>query len=178
MISGSEFDFSATAAQRTGGWGQQFNFSVEVRDRFSRNVSIYAWQKKGAEDYTLINSTICENCGPGFNKINFTRRYNGSDITAAGGWTFKINATNADGNASLDGFTYTVEKDDINTDYISPANETNINRSATTVLSVRSYDRDLGAYPNGTSEAIGKIYISVFNINSFESSPSTISADS
>ena len=167
---------SNSSSDKTGGWGEQFNFSVDVGDRFNRNVTVFAWHKLGAGSYELIDSFVCESCSL-YKQINFTYDYVGDNISSADGWTFKFNATNADGSSELSGFTYTVEKDDINTDYIAPNNEVNINRSGNATLSVRSFDRDLGVYPNGSSEAVGKIYISVITIDNFESSPSTISAN-
>ncbi|MBU2483401.1 MAG: hypothetical protein KJ760_20135, partial [Proteobacteria bacterium] len=175
-ILGNELTAGNSSAERTGGWGETFNFSVKVRDRFSRNITIYAWHKKGISgDFEFIDNFLCESCDSGFQQINFTYDYNGTDIDL---WEFKFNTTNPDGASSLSGFTYTIEKDDIDTDYILPDNEDFINRSDDIIFSVRSFDNDLGAYPNGSSEAVGKIYFSTIGVDTlFESSPTPIDAD-
>jgi len=109
--------------------------------------------------------------------MNFTYDYNGSDISGVGGWTFYFNATNDDGVSTQSGFTYTVEEDDINTNYIYPGNEISINRNETTIFSVRSYDRDNQTYPDTSDEAIGKIYLSTVGFDTLFDTPNSISAD-
>jgi len=72
-----------------GGWGEYFNFTVNVSERFGRNITVIAWHKKGVAAYTPIANFTCESCTD-FTLINFTFNYNGSDITSVGGWTFKF----------------------------------------------------------------------------------------
>ncbi|MBI4009878.1 MAG: hypothetical protein HY361_01625, partial [Candidatus Aenigmarchaeota archaeon] len=164
----------------TGGWGEEFNFTVQVRDRFSRNVTIFAWHKpSSAAEYALLpNDTAnvtCANCDTTFQTINFTYDYqpNSGNLTS---WTFKFNASNPDGNEELDGFSYTVEKDDIDIVNTTPGQNITVNRSAfTSVFSARAFDRDNSTYPVG---AAGKIFLDAFAYGSYESSPpSTTSAD-
>jgi len=162
IIDGNLLNSSASSAEKTGGWGEEFNFTIEVGDRFNRDVEVYAWHKKGANDYEEIGSYTCTSCSL-YKQINFTYDYNGTDITAADGWTFKFNATNADGLREESGFTYTVEKDDIHSNYTEPTNNISINRSEATLFAIQINDTDNRTLPNGTKEAIGKIYISIFD---------------
>ncbi|MCG2724293.1 hypothetical protein L6303_06120, partial [archaeon] len=154
----------------TGGWGEEFNFSVMAMDRFGRNVTIYAWHKKSTDaEYTQIGSWTCEGCGS-WTQANFTYDYIPTDKAA---WSFKFNATNPDGATTLDGNAYTVEQDDINADIIRPSADDFLNRSQNTVYSIRVYDRDNQTYPSGSS---GKIWLSIVGTAVFESSPSPISS--
>ncbi|MBI4010468.1 MAG: hypothetical protein HY361_04775, partial [Candidatus Aenigmarchaeota archaeon] len=161
----------------TGGWGEEFNFTVLVRDRFSRNVTIFAWQKpSAAAEYSLIpNNTYnftCVNCDSGFNKINFTYDYqpNTGNLTT---FVFKFNSSSPDGNTELAGFSYTVEKDDIDVNVTSPLHNAVVSRNASSVFSVLAYDRDNRTYPEGAN---GKVYISIVGTDTFEASPTAISS--
>ncbi|MBN4049279.1 hypothetical protein JYT91_01550, partial [archaeon AH-315-M20] len=170
LLQTASLAISGDDTQTIGGWGEYFNFSVEAKARFGRNITVIAWHKKGTDAYTQIDNVTCEACTD-FTIINFTYDYNGSDIAAAGAWTFKFNATNPDGGTELAGFTYTVEKDDINTTVITPLNDAQINRTANTTFSVQLIDRDNKTLIGGPD--YGEISISVSGTALFETSPAT-----
>ncbi|RKY30030.1 MAG: hypothetical protein DRP74_07785, partial [Candidatus Omnitrophota bacterium] len=58
-------------SKTTGGWGESFNFTVMVRDRFSRNVTVMAWHKTGIGSYEQIDNWTCVNCGA-WTQANFS----------------------------------------------------------------------------------------------------------
>ncbi|MCK4967570.1 MAG: hypothetical protein KAS12_00820, partial [Candidatus Aenigmarchaeota archaeon] len=154
-------------ATTTGGWGEEFNFSTMVKDRFGRNITVYAWHKKSTGNYELIDNWTCESCAS-WTQANFTYDYVSNNISLL---DFKFNATNDDGSTELSGFSYTIEKDDINSNTIQPQNDIIINRNVSTVFSIRSYDRDNTTYPDNAN---GKIWVSIYDIDTFETSPSSI----
>jgi len=160
-----------------GGWGETFNFSVQTRDRFGRNVTVFALHKKTGEEFTEISNDTCVDCEIQTG-MNFTFDYNGSDVAAVDGWTFKFNATNPDGDTQLAGFTYTVEEDDVNATIFYPTPNVFVNRSNTTVFSINVYDADNRTYLDGASQGQGEITISISGTTSFETSPDTINAES
>ncbi|MBU4352969.1 MAG: hypothetical protein KJ939_07880, partial [Nanoarchaeota archaeon] len=149
-----------------GGWGESYNFTVLVKDRFARNVTVFAWHKKGAAAYTQINNWTCEDCGA-WTQANFSYVYNGTDI---GSWKVKANFTNFDGPSETSETEYTVEADDTNADYSFPAYDFMVNRSQTTNFTINIYDRDNQSTPGylvegAIDEGKGRIYISKFNSN-------------
>ncbi|MFH1409530.1 MAG: hypothetical protein ABIH34_06475, partial [Nanoarchaeota archaeon] len=152
-----------------GGWGEDFNFSAEVSDRFGRDVTVNLYHRQGIGEWIFVQQKVCTACSE-YTQMNFTYDYSGGNISATDGWSFKLNATNADGGTTLLGFTYTVEKDDTNTTVIGPANGVTIRRNDTTTFSVRVHDVDNQTYPNGTM-ADSIIYISIVGTSLFESSP-------
>ncbi|MGB9693770.1 MAG: hypothetical protein ACPLYF_02900, partial [Fervidobacterium sp.] len=103
LLANATLYINGDSSRITGGWGEEFNFSVLVRDRFGRDVTVYAWHRKGTQPYALIGSWICSNCLQ-WTLHNFTYDYVGTDI---GSWDFKFNATNADGSSELAGYGYT-----------------------------------------------------------------------
>jgi hypothetical protein len=132
----------------SAGWGEQFNFSVEVRDRFGRNVTVYAWHKPVAKaEWQPLGSWLCINC-LAWTQANFSYNYaqniHPDNITA---WEFKFNATNADGNSELYGYRYIIEKDDINVNNITPAwNQTVYRREGFSFI-LEAFDRDNKTIP-------------------------------
>src|SRR3989339_309233 len=156
-----------------GGWGERFNFSINVGDRFNRDVTVYAWHKKGAGEYSLIDSEVCTSCNL-YTQINFSYDYNGNDL---GGWSYKFNATNPDGGAETDDFTFTIEADDVNSDFSSPVYNATVNRSELTNFVININDTDNFTSPGylvagQIDEGKGRIYFSKFGTNNtFDSSP-------
>ncbi|RKY29960.1 MAG: hypothetical protein DRP74_07910, partial [Candidatus Omnitrophota bacterium] len=165
-------------SKTTGGWGESFNFTVLVRDRFSRNVTVMAWHKTGLNDYEQISNWTCVNCGS-WAQANFSFDYDGNDI---GSWNMKINFTNADGGSETSVLSYAVEADDVNADYSTPATNAIINRSATTSFVINIYDRDNSSTPGylvsgATDEGKGKIYIYKYGGTELPDSSPAISAN-
>ena len=154
---------NGTVTPTTGGWGENFTFSVKVRDRFGRNVTVYAWHRKVGETWQLIDSYTCVNC-LSWTQMNFTYDYICSDI---GTWEFKFNATNTDGNNELYSTdnTYVVEKDDINVDSIMPAWNATVNRSQPYNFTLRIWDRDNQTYAFGLTFGQDFIQISKYGSN-------------
>ncbi|MCW1309358.1 MAG: hypothetical protein QXP04_01560, partial [Candidatus Nanoarchaeia archaeon] len=146
----------------TGGWGEQFNFSVMVKDRFGRNVTVYAWHKKGVEDYNLIGSWECVNCAS-WTQANFSYDY--SHLNISDNWYFKFNATNVDGSTEIGGYNFKVEKDDIDVINITPSWNENINRSTPYNFTLEIYDRDNQTPATLLEFGKGFIQISQFGSN-------------
>jgi len=172
LLDNSTLYIDGNDALTTGGWGEEFNFSAMVKDRFGRDVTVYVWHKKSAGDYVLMDSWVCTSCAS-WTQANFTYDYVADNMST---WEFKFNATNADSSTELSGFSYTIEKDDIDSNLILPLNEVTINRSETTVFSIRSYDRDNDTYPTGSD---GMILISIYdidNIDNYDQEP-TLTSD-
>jgi hypothetical protein len=164
---------NATIQPSDGGWGLQRNFSVMVKDRFGRNVTVYAWHRKGAAAYTLIDNWTCINCST-WTQANFTYKYDCADI---GSWSFKFNATNPDGSATEYGSSYEIQKDYVSVTIVSPSGGSTVNRSTTTQFILEIYDVDNQSVPyelmtGGTDEGKGVISISKYGSNeTFDKSP-------
>ena len=146
----------------SGGWGENFTFSVYTRDRFGRNVTVYAWHRIIGQDWKLIDSYICQNCLT-WTQINFSYDYMCENIST---WEFKFNASNDDGTSQIYGKTYSVEKDDVNVESVQPLNYEIVNRSQTTDFIVYVWDRDAQQVaPEGSR---GRIYISAYTLDQWE----------
>ncbi|MCG2719178.1 MAG: hypothetical protein L6266_00360, partial [Nanoarchaeota archaeon] len=133
----------SNSTKTTGGWGESYNFTVLVKDRFARNVTVFAWHKKGTAAYTQINNWTCEDCGA-WTQANFSYVYNGTDI---GSWKVKANFTNLDGPSETSETEYTIEADDTNADYSFPTYDSMVNRSQITNFTINIYDRDNQSTP-------------------------------
>jgi hypothetical protein len=166
LLANATLYINGNSSLTTGGWGEEFNFSVFVRDRFGRNVTVYAWHKPvAAVTWNLIDFWTCVNCLV-WTQANFTYDYQPTDI---GIWEFKFNASNADGSSELSGYAYTVEKDDVDVYAIAPSPDVIVNRSEpTTTFAIRVYDRDNKSYPTGS---LSKIWLDVFTYGSYEAAP-------
>ena len=170
LLENATLFINGDSSRTVGGWGEEFNFSVKVRDRFGRDVVVYAWHRNASGD-SLIGSWTCSNC-LNWQEHNFTYDYLPENIYPS--WFFFFNASNADGSSRLDGYTYEVERDDINIYNYTPAPDAIVNRSSSSTFSVRAWDRDNNSYPTGS---YGKIWIDVYTYQSYETSPSIITSD-
>jgi hypothetical protein len=162
---GTPYLYINGTAKTIGGWGENFRFNVTVKDRFSRNVSIYGWHKTTGS-YVLVGNWNCTNCGS-LTEANFTYDYNG---TEKGAWIFKFNATNPDGGNESSTLGYTVEADDVNANYLYPGNNGTVNRSQATNFSINIWDTDNASAPgylmsDGVDKEKGRIYLSKFASN-------------
>ncbi|RLG86476.1 MAG: hypothetical protein DRO18_04350, partial [Thermoprotei archaeon] len=160
---------NGNSSKDAGGWGESFVFGVKTRDRFGRNVTVYAWHRVVGGSWQFMGKKTCENC-LNWTQLNFTYDYQPTDIET---WEFKFNASNEDGDNEIYGKIYKVEKDDVKIDLIKPENEQIVNRSSTTVFAVRLFDLDNQSYPTGTT---GKVYISIFDISTYETTPPILSS--
>ena len=114
--------------------------NVSVRDRFSRNVTVFLWHKKPGGSFEQVGNWTCETCGS-WTEANFTYDYNGTDVGI--GWRYKFNATNPDGGDETSETEYTIEEDDITSDYIYPAYNGTVNRSQLTNFTINVFDLEL-----------------------------------
>jgi len=167
LLESATLYINASNSTTLGGWGEIFNFTVQVKDRFGRNVTVFALHKKGSGEYVEIGNDTCVNCADQ-TTMNFTFDYNGSDVSSPGTWTFKFNATNDDGDTQLNGFTYIIEKDDINATIVGPLPDAFVNRSGTTIFSVSVFDSDNRTYLFGASQGKGEIRVTIAGTTSFE----------
>ncbi|MCK9371409.1 hypothetical protein M0R04_15955, partial [Candidatus Dojkabacteria bacterium] len=175
---GTPYLFINHTEKTTGGWGEFYNFNISFRDRFARSVNITGWHKKTG-DYDAVDSFICTNCGDS-TEANFNYTYNGTD---KGSWTFKFNTTNPDGGNESSLLTYTIESDDINADYSSPANNATVNRSLKTNFTMVIFDKDNASSPGylveGSLDAEkGKIYFAKFGTNNTWDTATGLNANS
>ena len=60
--------------------------------------------------------------------------------------------------------------DDISANATQPSNNSVINRSESTLFSVRVFDVDNQTYPNGTAQASGKVEITIYDLVTWEAS--------
>ncbi|UCC91586.1 MAG: hypothetical protein JSV39_04745 [Candidatus Aenigmatarchaeota archaeon] len=148
----------------SGGWGEEWNFTVKVRDRFSRNVTVRLWHqylKSGPwENYTLLGEYNCTNCID-WTQVNFTYDYNCSHIAS---WEYFFNATNPDGESNTSVHGYEIEQDDVSVYNVTPPQNEHINRSQTTQFIVQMNDTDNKTYPNNTD---GKIKMTTVNLGTW-----------
>ncbi|MEM4958531.1 MAG: hypothetical protein QXX12_01505, partial [Nanopusillaceae archaeon] len=106
---------------KVGGWGEKFEFSVEVRDRFGRDVIVRMYHRKVGGEWSLVDEKVCYSCLE-WTQFNFSYDYDYTDIS---NWEFKFEGINSDGISEYYGFVYTVEKDDVELTPIQPQwNET------------------------------------------------------
>ncbi|MFC2143647.1 hypothetical protein ACFLQN_04590, partial [Candidatus Aenigmatarchaeota archaeon] len=163
----------------SSGWGTRFNFTVFVRDRFSRNVSIYGADKKVGGSYTFVNTSNCTYC-ENLTQVNFSDEYECGDI---GQWIFKFNASNADGWSENESSVYTLVADITQAYNITPIFNATVNRSQETNFTIRVYDAENASSPyelrsSGTDTGQGLIKITTYaNNDTFDTSPEISSND-
>ncbi|MCK5233928.1 MAG: hypothetical protein KAJ91_03865, partial [Candidatus Aenigmarchaeota archaeon] len=171
LVINSTLYISADSSATLGGWGEEFNFSVEVRDRFGRDVEVYLWHKTSAASvYTLVASDTCSSCGS-WTVMNFTYDYQPDDMDT---WVFKFNTTNDDGATELAGHTYIIEEDNVSVTSIWPPLGAVVNRSVSTTFSIRAFDTDNQTYANNSNS---KIWLDDFTYGSYESAPPILTSD-
>ncbi|UCD07246.1 MAG: hypothetical protein JSW41_05485, partial [Candidatus Aenigmatarchaeota archaeon] len=150
----------------TGGWGEDWNFTVMVRDRFKRNVTVRLWHRStdvvGYNTYQMVDEYNCTDC-ENWTQVNMTFDYNYSHI---GNWYFFFNATNDDGVDSTAAQTYRLEEDDVNVDIIYPLQYVNISRNVTTNFTLYVNDTDNRSVAK--LNTLGKIWISVYDWTQIE----------
>ncbi|MCK5333912.1 MAG: hypothetical protein KAJ24_05330, partial [Candidatus Aenigmarchaeota archaeon] len=146
------------------GWGNQFNFSVDVRDRFGRNITVYAWHRKAGDPaYTLIGTDICIDCAS-WNQINFSSIYYPENIST---WEYKFNATNDDGGKELSGESYIIEKDDVSVYNITAAWNATVMRSSAFNFTMQMWDDD-----NNTAPSVLEFGKGFFRVSQYASNTS------
>ncbi|MCK5594287.1 MAG: hypothetical protein KAI18_03530, partial [Candidatus Aenigmarchaeota archaeon] len=161
LLENSTLYIDADDASTVGGWGEGFNFSTMVMDRFGRDVTVNVWHKKSAGDYELIDSWVCTSCAT-WTQANFTYDYTYTDISS---WEFKFNATNADGLTELSGLAYSVEKDDVAVYNETPGWAATVMRSSALNFTTRFDDTDNGTSPEILEFGKGYFQISKFGSN-------------
>ncbi|MFH0929623.1 MAG: hypothetical protein V1818_04740, partial [Candidatus Aenigmatarchaeota archaeon] len=160
---------SSTQGGSTGGWGEKWTYSIELRDNDTNavNVSLWAFNLSGTNSWAMLNSTVCD--GSGSNPIcpnptsSFqTITFSGHNFTCSNleslytrGIEFKFNAsdilnyTNQSSNS-----TFNLERDNVFVEHIS-GTENNVNREgdSTTqlVLQVQDIDRNYANVGSGVN---------------------------
>ncbi|MDY6778770.1 MAG: hypothetical protein SVU32_08960, partial [Candidatus Nanohaloarchaea archaeon] len=149
-----------------GGWGETFNFTVEVYDQKGRNVTVYLWERRaGTEKWYRRNSTLVEDCSPS-SPCNVSLTYAGYTPDNISLREFKFNASNQDGTNESGITSFEVERDDVELQPTNPDQGDRINRSDVTNVTLRVYDLDNESYVSG---ATGRVYMSTLDKNTFDS---------
>ncbi|MFB6215923.1 MAG: hypothetical protein ABEJ72_03005, partial [Candidatus Aenigmatarchaeota archaeon] len=78
LLENSTVSVSGNESRSSGGWGEQFNFSVEVRDRYGRDVTVRLWH--GTGEYTFVGSKTCQDCSD-WTQLNFSSQYSPENIS-------------------------------------------------------------------------------------------------
>ncbi|MCG2724005.1 hypothetical protein L6303_04630, partial [archaeon] len=166
-------------ATTTGGWGERFYFNISVVDPQGDNVNLtLKWNHSAnpANNFEYLNNTLCTSCTP---ERNATLNYKGFACTNADTSVldtdvfFRINAsdnsTTTENNSWGPDLNYyfTIDKDDINSNNITPAWNMTVNRSQAYNFTIQLIDSDRAVSP--TSSEIQStetpIYISKFGSN-------------
>ncbi|MHA1740728.1 MAG: Ig-like domain-containing protein, partial [Candidatus Thorarchaeota archaeon] len=133
-----------TQQDMLGGWGEPWNFSIMVRDRFGRNVTTTLYHKKGAADYTPIDTYLCPDCLT-WTKANMTYDYVCSDI---GEWKYLFSINNSDGEVNTSEYIYSIEQDDTDVFNLTPTWNFTVNRSQPYNFTLLTNDTDNQTIPS------------------------------
>ncbi|NIO44470.1 MAG: hypothetical protein GTN36_02850, partial [Candidatus Aenigmarchaeota archaeon] len=135
----------------TGGWGEDFNFTVNVTDPNTYNVSVYAWHSiypSGPWEQigNQINISGCNVSYPCNVTITYSDYVCGNQ-TATMYYFFNVSNNNSYvANTSVHYFA--IEKDDINVDNVSSSWNETINRSEAFNFTLNISDRDNQSAPH------------------------------
>jgi len=167
LLENETVNASETPGSTTGGWGEDWNFTVMVRDRFGRNVTIRLWHKStdvaGYEDYSMVEEYNCTDC-ENWTQVNMSFEYNQSHM---GNWYYFFNATNyEDGESGTAENTYKLEEDDVSVFVQYPVEFANISRNETTNFTMLLNDTDNRTAPPLNTK--GKIWISAYSYDNIE----------
>ncbi|RLF39318.1 MAG: hypothetical protein DRN12_07140, partial [Thermoplasmata archaeon] len=123
------------------GWGEIYVFSVNVSDLNAEDVNVTLWLSSDNVSWTLVNWTICYDCGVE-QKISFTyHQYTCNDM---GTQYFKFNATDPHNETDRPSINFTLYADDVEIIYVY-GNESEVNRSESTLLQVKINDTDIAS---------------------------------
>ncbi|MFH1473362.1 MAG: hypothetical protein ABIE55_00555, partial [Candidatus Aenigmatarchaeota archaeon] len=155
----------------TGGWGETWLYSANIRDKDSNtvNVSLWAYNLSGTSVWELLNSTscpgaLCANPTTSFQTVTFdghTFACSNLESLLSRGVTFKFNAsdtlnyTNESSNS-----TFTLERDNTLTQFVPGDSGGSVNREGdnTVSLVVQIQDEDKG-YINVGGSVSSKIFV-------------------
>ncbi|NIO22630.1 MAG: hypothetical protein GTN38_01200, partial [Candidatus Aenigmarchaeota archaeon] len=152
-----------TVSPDPGGWGETFNFTVNVSDPQTDNVSVYLWhsiypggpwESVGSQE----NVSGCNSSSP----CNVTISYSGytcDNITSTMYYFFNAtdNASHTT-NTSVDYFA--IESDDVNIWNVTPSANAIVNRTIATNFTAQIYDKDNQSYD---ADVLGRIWISTYS---------------
>ncbi|MEM2963688.1 MAG: hypothetical protein QXN01_04305, partial [Candidatus Anstonellales archaeon] len=136
----------------SAGWGEIWNFSIEVKDLEGDDLNI-SLQIDTGSGYIILENKSCQNCGS-WTQINFTESLDCGNISSNAYYKFVIVDNRSNSNATIP-HSFTIEKDDINYTVIQ-GHQSIANRSGsqtdTLIVSVIDSDRNLsvGEGVNGT----------------------------
>ncbi|RLC60781.1 MAG: hypothetical protein DRI01_09640, partial [Chloroflexi bacterium] len=157
----------------TGGWGELFNFSVNVSDPQGDvvNVSVLIFKTGWTEWYYLNSSFVNTSLYGCTGTPNCTVYviYGGFEKGDISSYEYMFNATDDDGyveNLTSTSFVFTVEKDDVIVYNETPAPSATINRSQTTEFAARYYDADRGVWI--TDGVLGRIWITTTDVATWD----------
>jgi hypothetical protein len=152
--------------QTAGGWGDDWNFSIMVRDRFGRNVTVRLWHRStsvaGYANYQVIDEYNCTYCSS-WTQVNMTFPYNYSHI---GDWYYFFNASNPDGENDVSETYYRIGKDNVTVDPIYPTADLVINRSQSVNFTIEVYDTNNGSVPPENTK--GRVMLTVYSLGQNE----------
>ncbi|MCX6814804.1 MAG: hypothetical protein NTY20_04115 [Candidatus Aenigmarchaeota archaeon] len=124
----------------SAGWGELWNFSVDVMDMEGDNLNISLQIDTGSGYFVLENKT-CNNCAS-WTQLNFTESLDCGNVSSAVYYKFVILDNRSNPNTTAP-HSFTIEKDDINYTVFQGASST-ANRSGNQIdtLIVRVIDKD------------------------------------
>jgi len=162
--------YNGNVTPGVGGWGETFNFTVQVYDKKGRDVTVYAYYRHTAgQPWSFVGSQTysgCTEASPCNVSIPYDQFTCGDmDVDTL----FMFNASNEDGVNQTAGTAndyFEIEADDVNIDNITPMYNAEVNRSQDTQFVIRAFDRDNLTYPTGSE---GLIYITTTDVATYDS---------
>ncbi|MBI4020111.1 MAG: hypothetical protein HY367_02155, partial [Candidatus Aenigmarchaeota archaeon] len=155
--------FGRFISPQVGGFGEMFNFTVEVRDLESDDLNVTFYLSPDNSTFTLIESKTCVSCGA---TTNVTFNYTAFQCANISQQYFRFNLSDGQLTNQTPSASFTVEKDDT-TAYLVQGNASEVNRTGGSVLLVlRINDTDKGT--NVSSGVNATIWVT-FNTTAFNS---------
>ncbi|MEM2868492.1 MAG: hypothetical protein QXR84_08455, partial [Candidatus Bathyarchaeia archaeon] len=132
--------------EQDGGWGERWYFRVNVSDLNGDDVNIYLWISRDGNNWELVNSTVCYNCG---SERTIELSYKGftCEDRIRSPIYFKFNASDVYNTTDRSPNMLYLNKNDAVLEYYS-GNESYIIREIGDFLRVRVYDADAKYYSN------------------------------
>ncbi len=135
----------SSATEQDGGWGEWWNYSVDLNEVNPDTVNVSLWYDRGG-GWELVNS-MDVSCPCTDERVSFLHDP-GWNIDDVGSRSYKFNASDYEGGKDDTGSQGAdVRKDNVSIEYVA-GNESEVNRSGTnsTDLKVRVFDTDRDAF--------------------------------
>ncbi|MFC2143462.1 helicase HerA domain-containing protein [Candidatus Aenigmatarchaeota archaeon] len=141
------FNPQTNKVANTGGWGESWDYSVEVQDEDGDDVNVSLWFDLGA-GWQFITSQICVSCDGGASHLITFSGYNFS-CDNIGSRTFKVNVTDIYNYSNGTSDTFELEKDDVSIFYGEIGQDAAIDReyNDSDVFGIRIRDTDINLFP-------------------------------